>query len=189
IRQEREHVTAREALDGCDESVFHRVLERVSGFLNDRRALQLDHRLLDVGVDACEYADEQLAAEQQRLGGHRRAVVVALVKRDHRVGHGDKELVAVERRGGGRNNGLLSCPSGWLRARGRRARTQRTLRRYLSANRLAIAWVSRPTRERRLRCDIRSLGWSCRGGVVALTEIGAPRERRAGGSCVARACC
>jgi hypothetical protein len=47
---------------------FHRVLERVAGFLNDRRALQLDHRLLDVGVDASEYAAEQLAAEQQPLG-------------------------------------------------------------------------------------------------------------------------
>ena len=45
------------------------------------RALQLDHRLLDVGVDAAEHAGEQVVAEQQRLGRHRRAVVVALVQR------------------------------------------------------------------------------------------------------------
>ena len=67
-----------------DELVLHRVLEGAAGFLHDRRALQLDHRLLDVGVDAAEHAGEQIVAEQQRLGGDGRAVVVALVQRDHR---------------------------------------------------------------------------------------------------------
>ena len=57
-------------------------------------ALQLDHRLLDVGVDAAEHAGEQVVAEHQGLGRHRRAVVVALVQRDHRVGHRHEQRIA-----------------------------------------------------------------------------------------------
>jgi|SRR5450755_1608528 len=65
--------------------------------------LQFDHRLLDVGVDAAEYADEHLVAEQRRFRGHRLAVVVALVKRDHRFGHSGEWLIADQRRIGGRH--------------------------------------------------------------------------------------
>ena len=81
-------------------------------------ALQLDHRLLDVGVDAAEHAGQQVVAQQQGLGGDGRAVVVALVQRDHRVGHGDEQRVAGQGRVGGRHRGLLSRPPGGCRARG-----------------------------------------------------------------------
>jgi hypothetical protein len=40
--------------------------------------------------------DEQIVTEHQCLGGHGLAVVIALVKRDHRLGHGGKYLVAGE---------------------------------------------------------------------------------------------
>jgi hypothetical protein len=56
----------------------------------------LDHCLLDVGIDASEHADEQLVAEHQCFGGHWLAVVVALVKSDHRLGHGGEQLIAGE---------------------------------------------------------------------------------------------
>jgi hypothetical protein len=53
--------------------VLHGGLERAADFLNRGAALQLDHRLLDVGIDAPEHAREQVALEQriagQRVGG------------------------------------------------------------------------------------------------------------------------
>jgi hypothetical protein len=78
--------------------------------LDDRGLLQLDHRLLDVGVDAAHDAGEQVPAHEQRLGGHRLPVVVALVQFDHRVGDGSQEVVAAEDGVGGRQRGLLSRP-------------------------------------------------------------------------------
>jgi hypothetical protein len=43
-----------------------------------------------VAVDASEHAREQLLPEQEGLADHRRTVVVALVKLNHRVGYGDE---------------------------------------------------------------------------------------------------
>jgi hypothetical protein len=57
---------------------MHGGVERAAGFLDDGGALQLDRRRLDVGLDASEYAREQVASEQLELAGHRRAGVVAL---------------------------------------------------------------------------------------------------------------
>jgi hypothetical protein len=49
--------------NGGDELVLHGGLEGAAGFLDGGGALQFDQRLLDVGVDASEYAGEQVAAE------------------------------------------------------------------------------------------------------------------------------
>jgi hypothetical protein len=62
-------------------------LEGAPGIPDDGGALQLDHRFLDVGVDASEHADEHFAAEEQGPGCHRLAMVVTFMERDHRVGH------------------------------------------------------------------------------------------------------
>jgi hypothetical protein len=78
--------------------------------------LEMNASLLDVRVDTSEHAGEQVVAQQQRLGGHRRSVVVAPVQGDHLVGHRGQELVAGEREGGGRHCGLLSRPPSCLRA-------------------------------------------------------------------------
>jgi hypothetical protein len=40
--------------------------------------LEFDHRLLDVRLDAAEYAREEVVAEEERFGGDRLAMVVAL---------------------------------------------------------------------------------------------------------------
>ena len=45
-------------------------------------------------VDAAEYAREEVAAKEQRFGGDRLAMVVALVQRNHRFGDGAEEFVA-----------------------------------------------------------------------------------------------
>jgi hypothetical protein len=57
--------------------------------------LDLD-RFLDVGVDASHHAGEQVIAEHHRFGGDRLAVVIALMKGDHRFGHGSEQRVAFE---------------------------------------------------------------------------------------------
>jgi len=59
--------------------VLHGILERISGLLDDRGPLQLDHRFLDIGVDAREYAGEQIVAEKQSLGSYGLTVVIAMV--------------------------------------------------------------------------------------------------------------
>jgi len=80
--------------------------------------LQFDHRLLNRRVDPAEHAREQIAAQQQRLGGDRGAVVVALVQRHDGIGYGGEQLVTGERSACGRHCGLLSPPSRQGRARG-----------------------------------------------------------------------
>ena len=52
----------------------------------ERGALELDQRLLDVGVDAAEHAGQQVVTHHLTLGRARRAVVVPLVEHDHRLG-------------------------------------------------------------------------------------------------------
>jgi hypothetical protein len=95
-------VTTGEALDRVNELALHRVLERIAGFLNHCAPLYLDHRLLDVGVDTSEHAGEQVIAEQQRFCRDRLAMVVALMKRDHRFGHGGEQRITGEGNSGGR---------------------------------------------------------------------------------------
>src|ERR1700729_397229 len=97
-------MSAGEGLDGVDELVLHRVLKRVAGLLNHSAALDFDHRLLNVGVDPSEHAREQVIAEQHRFGGDRLAVVIPLVKLNHRVGHGGEEVTTGERNFGGRHS-------------------------------------------------------------------------------------
>jgi hypothetical protein len=76
-----------EALHLLDEPVLHRRLEGAAGLLHDGAALQLDHRLPDVGVDPAKHAGEKVVTEHQGLRAHRRTVVVALVQGNHRGGH------------------------------------------------------------------------------------------------------
>ncbi len=87
VGDEGEDLAAGEAFDRVDESLLHRLLEDAAGFLHQRRALELDHRLLDVAVDAAHDDREQIVLEQLRLGAGRDPVVVALVHRDHLLGH------------------------------------------------------------------------------------------------------
>ena len=89
--------------------------------LHDRCPLELDHRLLDVGVDAAHDAGEQIVAEQQGLGGHRVAVVVALVQRDHRVGDGGEQRIAGQGRVGA-GMAAFSLVLRWVARARRRAR-------------------------------------------------------------------
>jgi uncharacterized protein YbcI len=110
VGDEGQNSPARETLDGIDEFVLHGVLERVAGLLDDRAALDLDHRLLHVRVDAAEHARDQVIAEHQRFGGDRLAVVVALVEAHHRHGHGVEQRVAGENIVSGRHAAWLSRP-------------------------------------------------------------------------------
>jgi hypothetical protein len=71
--------------------------------LDHRLFLALDHRLLDVRVDTAEHARDEIITEQRRFRGDRLSVVVALVKREHRVGDGGAELVASQGSGGSRH--------------------------------------------------------------------------------------
>lgn len=83
IGDESEHIATGQPLHLLDELVLHRVLKGASGFLHDGRALQLDHRHLDLCVDTAQNTCEEIPTEHHRLGSHRLAVVVALVQSDH----------------------------------------------------------------------------------------------------------
>ena len=52
------HPPAGEALDRDDEAALDSVMERAASLVDHRVALQLDQRLLDVGVDVAEQAGE-----------------------------------------------------------------------------------------------------------------------------------
>src|SRR6201999_330686 len=58
------HAAAGELLDGLDEAVLHRRLERAAVLRHHRCAFELDQRLLDFGVDAAEHAGEQVVAHE-----------------------------------------------------------------------------------------------------------------------------
>ena len=92
-----------EPLDLVDELVLHGGLELAAGLLDRRAVLELDERLFDVGVDAAEHARQQIVAEQHGLGGHRLAVVVALMKPHHRLGHRAEQPLAAHRLVGDRH--------------------------------------------------------------------------------------
>jgi hypothetical protein len=111
VGHERDHPAAREPLDGADELLLHGQLEGVAGLGDDRGALQLDHRLLHVGVDAAQHADEQVAAHELRLRRDRLAVVIALVERHHGGRDRLEELVALQGSVGGRHRGRPSSLS------------------------------------------------------------------------------
>jgi hypothetical protein len=64
-RDESHHVPPGQPLDLGDEAVLHRPLKDAARFVNQRLALELDHRLLDVGVDVAEHAREQVLAHHQ----------------------------------------------------------------------------------------------------------------------------
>jgi hypothetical protein len=64
VGDERLHPAARQTFDSSNELVLHSVLKRATGLLQDRRALEIDHRLLDLGEDASEHAREQIIAEE-----------------------------------------------------------------------------------------------------------------------------
>jgi hypothetical protein len=49
--------------------------------------LELDHRLLDIRVDAAKHAGKEIVAEHPGLGAHRLAVLVAAMQLDHRHSH------------------------------------------------------------------------------------------------------
>ncbi len=76
-------------LDLVDEPLCMAVWKALRVSCTTVERCELDHRLLDVGVDAAENAREQIIAEHPGLGADGRAVVVALVQHHHRFGHGD----------------------------------------------------------------------------------------------------
>jgi uncharacterized protein YbcI len=127
VRDEGEDAAPREPLDLVDEALLHRILEGAAGFLHEGHPLQLDHRLLDVGIDAAHDDGEQVVLEQLGLRADRDPVVVALVQGDHRRGHGGQQLLAVQRWGRGRHMGLPFRPlaEGAREAEG--GRTQRAV--------------------------------------------------------------
>jgi len=59
------HAPDRQALDVGDEAVLHRLQKGVAGLVSERLALQLDHRLLDVGVGAAEHDRGALSERRQ----------------------------------------------------------------------------------------------------------------------------
>jgi hypothetical protein len=71
VGDEGDHLAPRETLDLADELLAHRVLEGAAGFFDDGAALQLDHRLLDIGVDTGHDHGEQIPTEQLGLGADR----------------------------------------------------------------------------------------------------------------------
>jgi len=60
---EHQHLSGREPLDDLDAPMLHGVLKRVADVLDDEGALQLDHRLLDLGVHPAHHAGQELSAE------------------------------------------------------------------------------------------------------------------------------
>jgi hypothetical protein len=64
--------------------------------LDNCGALKLDHRLLDIGVDAAEETGQQVLAHHLTLRARWNAAVVALVERAHRRAHRFQQILAVE---------------------------------------------------------------------------------------------
>jgi hypothetical protein len=62
-----------------DEAVFHGLLKGAAGLVDHRVALELDHRLFDVGVDVAEQAGEQVRAHHPGASRLWPSAVVALV--------------------------------------------------------------------------------------------------------------
>src|SRR5450759_479636 len=133
VGDERCDYAAGEVLDCVDELVLHGVLEGAAVVFDDGSSLELDHRLLDLGVDAAEHAGEEVVAEHLCLGAHRGSVVVALVEHDHCFGHGEKQFIAAQGTADGRHGWPSLSSSSRVRARGEGRRTQRAINTHSSA--------------------------------------------------------
>ena len=84
-------------LHGSGEAVFHRLLKCAARLVDERLALQFDHRLLDIGVHVAEQARKHVAADHHRARGRRCAAVIALMQRHHRIVHGLQDMILDDR--------------------------------------------------------------------------------------------
>src|ERR1700722_3151693 len=88
VGDERRDVAPGKTLYRIDELLLHGALESVTCIPYGWSAFELDHRLLDIRVDAAEHTRQEIVTEHPGLGAHRLAVVVAQMQRDHRLSNG-----------------------------------------------------------------------------------------------------
>jgi uncharacterized protein YbcI len=126
--------------------MLHRDLKGAAVLAHDGGALELDQRLLDLGVDATENAGQQIAAHHPALGRAGWAVVVPLVHPDDRLRHRLQQCVARQRAVPHRRCPLsLSVGSGAREAKGEARRAVETATVPLATVRLCCLMPDRGT--------------------------------------------
>src|SRR4029079_6437531 len=99
----------REHSDLGERAGSQRQLEGAAPLVHQRRALELDHRHLDLAVDPAEDSGEKVVTQHLRLGGSGRAALSVLVERGYAVADSCQERVAAEWAAGGHTT--LLAPS------------------------------------------------------------------------------